>query len=136
MICCEQLSASVPGACRGKEGAIMTETGTGGCGSLADERAEPTFRSLVEAIPAVVYVADADRAGTRYVSPWLESLTGQAPQDWTGHPQGWLRTVHPDDRDGVLSLLASSAQRGEPFAGGCETKRCSISPTAPGTDGS
>jgi diguanylate cyclase (GGDEF)-like protein len=116
MICCEQLSASVPGACRGKEGAIMTETGTGGCGSLADERAEPTFRSLVEAIPAVVYVADADRAGTRYVSPWLESLTGQAPQDWTGHPQGWLRTVHPDDRDGVLSLLASSAQRGEPFA--------------------
>jgi diguanylate cyclase (GGDEF)-like protein/PAS domain S-box-containing protein len=84
--------------------------------SRVNDRAEPAFRSLVEGLPAVVYVADADRADTRYVSPWLEALTGQTPQDWIGDPRGWLRAVHPDDRDGVLSVLASSAERGEPFA--------------------
>ncbi len=83
---------------------------------LGSDRVEPAFRSLVERLPAVVYVADPDRTDASYVSPWLESLTGQSPQDWTGGVGGWLRAVHPDDRDGVVSLLASSAEHGEPFA--------------------
>jgi len=81
-----------------------------------DERAEGSFRTLVEGLPAVVYVADLDRADTLYVSQWLESITGQAPQDWMDDTGGWLRAIHPDDRDGVVSLLASAAERGEPFA--------------------
>jgi diguanylate cyclase (GGDEF)-like protein len=83
---------------------------------FVDERDEPAYRSLVEGLPAVVYVSDPDRDHTRYVSPWLESLTGQSPRDWIRGRGGWRRAIHPDDRDGVLSLLASSAQRGEPFA--------------------
>ena len=81
-----------------------------------DERTEGPFRTLVEGLPAVVYVADPERGDTHYVSPWLESITGQAPEDWTGRSGAWLRAIHPDDRDGVVSLLASSAERGEPFA--------------------
>lgn len=94
--------------------ALMTDPLDGE--TLENERAEPAFRTLVEGLPAVVYVADAGRADTHYVSPWLESITGQAPQDWMDGTEGWLRAIHPDDRDGVLSLLASSAERGEPFA--------------------
>ena len=101
--------------CTGKQRAHMTDQLDRG-DRFVDERDEPAYRSLVEGLPAVVYVSDPDRDDTRYVSPWLESLTGQSPQDWTGERGGWRRAIHPDDRDGVLSLLASSAQRGEPFA--------------------
>jgi diguanylate cyclase (GGDEF)-like protein len=85
-------------------------------GVLVTEADEPAYRSLVERLPAVIYVSDPDRAESSYVSPWLESLTGQSPQEWTRNAGGWRRAIHPDDRDGVLSLLASSAERGEPFA--------------------
>jgi PAS domain S-box-containing protein len=85
-------------------------------GVLVTEADEPAYRSLVERLPAVIYVSDPDRVESSYVSPWLESLTGQSPQEWTRDAGGWRRAIHPDDRDGVLSLLASSAERGEPFA--------------------
>jgi PAS domain S-box-containing protein len=110
-VICRSAGGEVCWSCAWGKGAFMTDRW-----STAAWTTEPAFRSLVEGLPAVVYVADADRADTRYVSPWLEALTGQTPQDWIGDPRGWLRAVHPDDRDGVLSVLASSAERGEPFA--------------------
>ena len=107
----------VRGATRVKTTPTGRPTGPTGARSLV-ETSVPNrgFRTLVEGLPAVVYVADPQRGDTHYVSPWLESITGQAPQDWMDDTGGWLRAIHPDDRDGVVSLLASAAERGEPFA--------------------
>jgi PAS domain S-box-containing protein len=66
--------------------------------------AEERYRSMVEAIPAVVYAVqpDADFT-TTYVSPYVETLLGVSPQEWLADSRSWSRRIHPEDRDRVLS---------------------------------
>src|SRR4051794_36413499 len=64
---------------------------------------ELSYRSLIEQIGAITYVADwAPEAPLRLVSPQIEGLLGFPPEAWIAD-QG-LRTarLHPDDRDRVL----------------------------------
>ncbi len=70
----------------------------------AEERlreAEARFRTLVEQIPAVTYVASAspDGLGMRkeYVSPRIETLLGYTREEWMADPGLWRRSIHPDD---------------------------------------
>lgn len=61
---------------------------------------EARYRSLVTATAQAVWIADASGQVVTEMPSW-ETLTGQttAAQGW-----GWLRTVHPDDRDRVTAL--------------------------------
>jgi PAS domain S-box-containing protein len=62
------------------------------------------FRSLVETVPAVVYVDDVDSAATPlYVSPQIRKLIGYAPEDFIGRPDFWWSIIHPDDVGRVRS---------------------------------
>jgi PAS domain S-box-containing protein len=66
--------------------------------------AEERYRSLVESLPAVVYLADFGAEGAwQYVSPQIEALLGFTPEAWLGDPANWLRQVHPEDRELVLA---------------------------------
>ncbi len=61
--------------------------------------AENRYRSLVEQIPAVVYISEPGPAGEwHYVSPQIEALTGFTPEEWTSNQNLWYRLIHPDDR--------------------------------------
>jgi len=68
--------------------------------------AEAKYRTLVEQIPAITYIAAIDEPGRlRYVSPQLEQL-GYLPQEWCGQAQGLLQWVHPEDRERVIDAFA------------------------------
>jgi PAS domain S-box-containing protein len=78
--------------------------------------AEERFRSLVEHLPAIVYVEEVGGHSMSYVSPQIEQITGFTPQERTENPNLWLDRLHPDDHDRFLAADAHSETTGEPFA--------------------
>ena len=68
------------------------------------EEAEARYRTLIETIPAVTYIADWDEMGSfRYVSPQIEELLGFPAGDWLGGSALWEERLHPDDANRVLA---------------------------------
>jgi diguanylate cyclase (GGDEF)-like protein/PAS domain S-box-containing protein len=66
--------------------------------------AEERYRTLVERLPAIVYVADFGSQGTwRYVSPQIEAVLGFTPDEWLADPGLWARQIHPADRELILA---------------------------------
>jgi PAS domain S-box-containing protein len=63
------------------------------------------FRLIVESLPAIFYVADADRR-MLYISPAFESMSGYPAARLFGDPSAWLNFVHPDDRRTVVEAIA------------------------------
>jgi diguanylate cyclase (GGDEF)-like protein/PAS domain S-box-containing protein len=77
--------------------------------------AEVKFRTLVEQIPAITYMAALDVPGRLlYISPQVQSL-GFSPEEWLTDPDGLLKAVHPDDRAAVRGAYAGSYASGEPL---------------------
>lgn len=68
------------------------------------EEAEARYRTLIETIPAVTYIADWDEMGSfRYVSPQIEELLGYPARDWLGASTLWERILHPEDAGRVIA---------------------------------
>ena len=86
----------------------------------AEERlreAEGRYRSLVEQLPAVSYIADPGPEGQwSYVSPQLEQMLGFSQEEWMADPTLWARRIHPEDRDRVLEEEERDAAEGVPLA--------------------
>jgi diguanylate cyclase (GGDEF)-like protein/PAS domain S-box-containing protein len=62
--------------------------------------AEAKYRSLVEHIPAVVYLDPVDEDSlSMYVSPQVRELIGITPDEWVSDYYAWRNHVHPDDID-------------------------------------
>ena len=79
--------------------------------------AEARYRTLVEQIPAAVYVDPASAPGAPfYVSPRVESLLGYTPDDWLANADLWVERLHPDDRDRVEAEVARVRKTGEATA--------------------
>jgi diguanylate cyclase (GGDEF)-like protein/PAS domain S-box-containing protein len=79
--------------------------------------AEVRYRSLVEQLPAVSYIAEPGPKGVwRYVSPQLEGMLGFSQEEWTSDPTLWARRIHPEDRDRVLEEEQRDADLGVPLA--------------------
>jgi len=78
--------------------------------------AEERYRTLVEELPAVVYMDAVDEMATAlYVSPQYERLTGYTPAERLAEPGLWLRMLHPDDRARVTAESDRVNETGEPF---------------------
>jgi diguanylate cyclase (GGDEF)-like protein/PAS domain S-box-containing protein len=85
--------------------------------SRAEADAGDRYRALIEEIPALTYVAWADESGSRaYVSPQLLTMTGYSPGEWLAEPDMWVRRLHPEDRDVVLSQFRDACASGGRFA--------------------
>jgi diguanylate cyclase (GGDEF)-like protein/PAS domain S-box-containing protein len=75
-----------------------------------------SYQTLVEEIPALIYMAWADdMRRTMYVSPQLKAMTGFSPGEWLAEPESWLRRLHPEDRERVLSEHRESCRTDQPF---------------------
>jgi PAS domain S-box-containing protein len=62
--------------------------------------AEAGYRTLVEQIHAVVFMAYLDKGiGEAYVSPQIESMLGFTAEEWLNDPVLWYRQVHPEDKE-------------------------------------
>jgi PAS domain S-box-containing protein len=79
--------------------------------------ADVLFRTLVEQVPAVVYVDAIDDVSTAlYVSPQHEKLLGYTPEEWIANPTLWVDLLHPEDRDRVLEESLRTNVTGQPFS--------------------
>jgi PAS domain S-box-containing protein len=78
--------------------------------------AEARYRTLVEQIPAAVYVDAGEALGTpRYISPRIQALLGYSPQEWVADPDLWIRTIHPDDRERIVAAVDGADGAAEPM---------------------
>ncbi|HWW13161.1 MAG TPA: ATP-binding protein [Candidatus Dormibacteraeota bacterium] len=67
--------------------------------------AENRYRTLVERLPAVTYVAELGASGPwHYVSPQIESMLGFSPHEWIADSSNWINRIHPEDRESVLAV--------------------------------
>lgn len=58
------------------------------------------YRTLVEQIPAVVFMAFLDKGiGEAYVSPQIEEMLGFTQEEWLNDPVRWYQQIHPDDKE-------------------------------------
>ncbi len=65
--------------------------------------AEAKYRSLVEGLPAVVYIADFGEEGSwRYISPQIRSILGFSPEEFMAAARFWRERIVPEDRDLAL----------------------------------
>lgn len=65
------------------------------------------YRTLVEQIPAVVFMAFLDKGiGEAYVSPQIEEILGFSQEEWLNDPVRWYQQIHPADK-GRWSLEAA-----------------------------
>ena len=73
---------------------------------------EIRFRSLVEHIPAIVYLCEVEPPfRTHYISPQVNSMLGYPPQEWMSDPNGFImKIVHPEDIGGLIDLTAEAAR--------------------------
>jgi PAS domain S-box-containing protein len=66
--------------------------------------AENRYRTLVERLPAITYIAEIGVHGPwRYVSPQIESILGFSPAEWQADPANWINRVHDEDREIALA---------------------------------
>jgi diguanylate cyclase (GGDEF)-like protein/PAS domain S-box-containing protein len=80
------------------------------------QEAEARYRLLVEQTPVVTYVDAIDRDSTTlYISPQVEDVLGYLPEEWLADGELWMRLLHPEDRNRVLTEHARTNATGEPF---------------------
>ena len=78
--------------------------------------AEARYRTLVERMPAIVYIDRLDESSsTVYISPQVEAVLGYSPDEWTADPEFWVKLIHPNDRERALAENARTNITGEPF---------------------
>jgi PAS domain S-box-containing protein len=78
---------------------------------------EAQHRSLIEQLPAVVYIdSDDPEPSTIFLSASVEELLGLPPSAFDGKDElRWLETLHPDDRERVSEAWLGHQAAGTPF---------------------
>src|SRR5918997_290772 len=79
--------------------------------------AETRYRTLVEGIPAIVYIEEMNgRMTTLYDSPQIENMLGYPQGKHLEDPDYWIKILHPDDKERVLADERRAIARGEPLS--------------------
>jgi|HubBroStandDraft_4_1064222.scaffolds.fasta_scaffold48545_3 PAS domain S-box-containing protein len=97
---------------------------TTGRGALTPEErlveAEARFRTLVEQIPAVTFMAVLGEGKNEvYVSPHIEAMLGFTQAEWLQNPFLWYYRLHADDRVTWNEEFTRGCQTGGPFRAEC-----------------
>jgi PAS domain S-box-containing protein len=82
--------------------------------------AEARFRTLVEQIPAVTFMAVLGEGKNEvYVSPHIEQMLGYSQKEWLEDPFLWYWRLHPEDRPMWNDEFARGCRTGGPFRAEC-----------------
>jgi PAS domain S-box-containing protein len=77
---------------------------------------EAMYRTLVEQLPAVVFMAYLERGiGEAYVSPRIEEALGFTQAEWLEDPVRWYQRIHPDDQQRWSIEAAEMLLTGKPL---------------------
>lgn len=80
------------------------------------ELSPEAYRTLVEGVPAVLYIDEPDDASTpRYTSPQIMDVLGYSPQEWDGDPSLWVNQLYPEDRAAAIEANHISNRARERF---------------------
>jgi PAS domain S-box-containing protein len=81
------------------------------------QASEAKFRTLVEQLPAAVYLLATKEANETplYFSPSIMAVTGETPAEAMVSHQHWLDLVHPEDRARVAAEDERSGARADAF---------------------
>jgi PAS domain S-box-containing protein len=78
--------------------------------------AELRYRSLVEELPAALYISSIDETSyALYVSPAIVALLGYPIDEWERKPRLFEEILHPLDRDDVLDAVTKAKADGSPY---------------------
>ena len=77
---------------------------------------EARYRTLIEQIPAVVFMVYLDRGvGEAYVNPQIETMLGFSREEWLEDPVRWYERIHPDDKHRWSAEAAEMFLSGKPL---------------------
>lgn len=77
---------------------------------------EAKYRTLVEHVPAITYIAALDYIGTAiYISPQIERLLGFSQDEYISDPNFWRNHIYSEDHERVMKGIAESIETGRPF---------------------
>ena len=106
--------ASVFFEANGKSSTLGSEPDNGDDRRLPD--VEARYRTLVEQVPAVVFMIFLDRGiSEAYVSPHIEAALGFSQAEWLDDPIRWYRQIHPGDKERWNIETAQMVLSGEPL---------------------
>jgi PAS domain S-box-containing protein len=89
----------------------------------ARAQAEAKYRTLVEQVNAITYIAEIGIDGQwYYVSPQVEAILGYTQDEWLAISDKWAEQIHPDDLP-VVARAEEGSARGEPFQAEFRVKR-------------
>jgi len=89
----------------------------------ARAEAEAKYRTLVEQVNAISYIAEIGISGQwYYVSPQVESILGYTPEEWLAIAHQWGDLIHKDDLPMVVAAEEASS-KGAPFQAEFRMKR-------------
>jgi PAS domain S-box-containing protein len=89
----------------------------------ARAQAEAKYRTLVEQVNAITYIAEIGIDGQwHYVSPQVESILGYTQDEWLAISHRWAEQIHPDDL-ATVKAAEEGSERGEPFQAEFRVKR-------------
>jgi PAS domain S-box-containing protein len=74
------------------------------------QQSEEMFRQLAENIREVLFIVTPNPPRMAYISPAYEEVMGRPRQDLFDRADAWIDSVHPQDRDRVLSVFEESMQ--------------------------
>jgi PAS domain S-box-containing protein len=77
-----------------------------------ERRGEERYRQLADAMPQIVWTADAEGGANYFNRRWFE-YTGMSEAD--AGPNAWHRVVHPDDLPPSIAKREQTLVTGEPF---------------------
>jgi PAS domain S-box-containing protein len=79
-------------------------------------KAEARYRTLVEQIPIITYIAAIDELNSMlYLSPQITALTGFTPERWISNPAFFVNRLYPADRVRVLSERVRCSGESQPI---------------------
>jgi len=82
--------------------------------SRLNER-DAILRAIESNLPVVLWAYDVRSGRRTYLSRNYETIWGQSRQDLLEHPESWLASVVPEDRDRVQAILSGLLIRGDPY---------------------
>jgi PAS domain S-box-containing protein len=83
-------------------------------------RSETYWRELADRAPAMLWMTSPDARCTYLSRRWIE-FTGMPLEQGLGF--GWLKTVHPEDREHAREVFESANEQRQTFAFDCRVRR-------------
>lgn len=100
----------------GANGAVADAGHTAAAEDAQASNLEAKYRTLLEQIPAVVFMAYLDRGVSEaYVSPEIEAALGYSREEWLEDPVRWYEHIHPGDKQRWSLEAASMFLSGKPL---------------------